>query len=150
METLISQFPDDYKDFFRNLIEYTISLGYNLRFNSKITSADFIKSKHGKTIMRIGAYGDLPALCIRFDGLPVCSGIFQEAAIYSKEHGFCKQCNRCDGSKGIKYKLSDGSVIVGSCQSIRDIPTYIAEDFSLIKETLKIQDEYLIKLYAKS
>ena len=153
LDTLISKFPDEYRIFFREIAEHAISLGYNPRFNDKISYADFVKSKHGKTILKISPYPNcsllrLPALNMRFDGLPVCHGIFQEAAEFSANAEHCIKCNKCGGSRKIKYTLSDGSEIFGCCQHIRDIPSYSIENLSEIKDALKTQDDYLMSLIA--
>jgi len=146
LEKLINTFPNDYKKFFWELTEYAVSLGYYPKLNASETIAEFGKSKHGKTIMRINTNGDsqAPGIRMRFDGLSVCFGIFQGAAEDSNKE--CMNCNRCDRKKGIKYILPDGSEIIGACQEKRILPSYGIDNINELKEAIKEQDEYLMSL----
>ena len=152
LEDLISKFPDEYKNFFREIFDYLVSLGYNPKFSANLGSAEFSKSKHGRSIMKVyPPYNPdgMPHLRLRFDGLPVCTGLFEEAVEIMRSN--CERCNhydRCNGANAIKYTMSNGSEVLGSCQPIRDIPKYSVDELPLIKDALKIQDIYLMGLYA--
>ena len=158
LDNFILENPEEYRGFVKELAEYAISLGYNPKFQKNISCVDFIKSKNGRTIMKIyancnphGLASDgKPHLRIRFDGLPICTGLFEEAAklCHSVCMAHCNSQSNCNRANAIKYTLSDNSVVLGTCQQIRDIPKYNIEDLPLIKESLKIQDAYLMELYA--
>ena len=152
LDTIISAVSDDYRDSFRQVAEYAISLGYNPKLNAKKTYADFIKSKHGKTLMKIDTDPKFPPrLAIRFDALPVYSGIFLEAIEYRvdllEQMGHkvrCWGCKKCDGTIGYKYKLSDGREGFLCGRGVIDIPSFAAEHISKIKDALKVQDDFLM------
>jgi len=152
LENVISKFPSEYRESFRNIIEYVISLGYNPKVNAGETYADFVKNKHGKVIMKIeNGYEKppmpkLPRMNIRLDALPVLAGIFQEAILHFKE-SHCLKCGKCDGKYGLKYILLNGKEVY-TCRHTIYIPSFNADNITIIKETLKLQDEYLIKHYS--
>jgi hypothetical protein len=148
-EKIIGAIPVNSREAYREVAEYIMSLGYNPRLNGGETYADFIKSKHRKTIMKIET-GKTPRLAIRFDALPVCSGIFKEA-VEKRKMSYCPKCKyKCNGNNGIskKYVLPDGRECY-ICNVVIDIPAFNAENVSKIKEVLKIQDEHLMSLIPK-
>jgi len=144
LNNVISKFSKEYQGLFREIAEYIISLGYNPKVNAGETYADFIKSKHGKTIMKIEMGYDnpsIPRLSIRFDALPVCSGIFQEAIEHFIER--CSRCRKCTGKLGNKYVLPDGREIF-PCRAVIYMPFFNADNLSEVKDALKMQDDFLM------
>jgi len=149
LDHVISKFSDEYKALFQEITEHIISLGYTAKVNVKETYADFVKSKHGKTIMKIECGYDnpqIPRLSIRFDALPVCSGHFQEAIEHFIEG--CPSCRKCNGRFGNKYVLSDGREVF-PCRATIYMPFFNTDTLSEVKEALSIQDDFLIKHHSK-
>jgi len=152
LENVISKFPKEHQELFRDIAEYVISLGYNPKVNAKETYADFVKSKHGKIILKIECGYEkppatkIPRLNIRFDVLPKLFGIFEDALLqFKKSH--CPKCGKCHGKFGLKYTLSNGNEVY-TCRSTIYIPSFDTNNMPEIKEVLKAQDEHLIRLYA--
>ena len=151
LDNVISKFPDEYKELFKEIVEYVISLGYNPKVNINETYVDFVKSKHGKIIMKIECGYEkspaikIPRLNIRFDALPNLYGIFEEAVLYYKKVN-CSRCGKCDGKHGLKYILSNKNEVY-ICRYTIYIPTFNITNILLIKEALKIQDHYLMDMY---
>ena len=152
LNNVISKFPNEYQELYRDITEHVISLGYNPKVNAGETYADFVKSKHGKIIMKIECGYEkppllkIPRLNIRFDVLSILSGIFEDAFLqYKKSH--CPKCGKCDGKFGVKYILSSKNEVY-TCRSTIYIPSFDACNLTEIKEVLKTQDEHLIKLYS--
>jgi hypothetical protein len=146
LEKIISALPENRQEAFREIAEYVMSLGYSPKMNPRGTYADFVKSKHKKTIMKIDTIGDTPRLAIRFDAIPVCFGILQEAVEKrAKECGKYNSCSKCDGSGEYlkKYTLPNGRECY-ICNAVIDIPAFNVENIPEIKEALRIQDEFLM------
>ena len=142
LDSVISKFLDEYRDLYRELVEYVVSLGYSAKVNAKETYADFVKSKHGKTIMKIECGYENPAiprLSIRFDALSVCSGNFQKAIERFIEG--CPNCRKCNGRFGNRYLLSDGREVF-PCRATIYMPSFGLLE---VKEALKLQDDFLMK-----
>jgi hypothetical protein len=142
LDNVICKFSKENQELFRELTEYIVSLGYNPKVNARET--DFIKSKHGKTIMKIETgYGSspVPRLNIRFDAMPVCIGIFQEAIEHFIER--CSRCRKCTGKLGNKYVLPDGRETF-PCRAVIYMPFFNADNLSEVKDALKMQDDFLM------
>ena len=151
LDNVISKFPAEYQESYRGITEYVISLGYNPKVNAGETYADFVKSKHGKIIMKIECgyekppASKIPRLNIRFDVLPTLFGMFEDAFLqFKKSH--CPKCGKCNGKFGLKYMLSNENEVY-TCRSTIYIPSFNTDNISEIKEVLKAQDEHLIRLY---
>ena len=152
LENVISKFPAEYQELYRNIAEYVISLGYSPKVNAGETYADFVKSKHGKIIMKIECGYEkppalkIPRINIRFDVLPNLSGMFEDAVLqFKKSH--CPKCGKCNGTFGVKYTLSNEKEVY-TCRSTIYMPSFDTNNLSEIKEVLKAQDEHLVRLYA--
>ena len=151
LNQVITALPDKYREAFRGVAEYTVSLGYAPKLNAKGTYADFVKSKHGKTILKIDTAASPPRLAIRFDTLLEYSGMFQEAVenrvdLLEKSDWFkgsCHGCGKCDGTQGYAYALNDGRKGFFCGSGVIDLPPFDDESISAIKDALKAEDDYL-------
>ena len=149
---IINAISGDNKSAFREVAEYAISLGYMPKLNANETYADFIKSKVKKMIMKIDTdFKYPPRLAINFFAIPEYTGIFAEAIEFRvhllAQHGHtarCWGCKKCDGTRGYQYKFPDGREIFLCGAGAIDIPSFGAENVTLIKNALKIQDEFLM------
>ncbi|MDR0324689.1 MAG: hypothetical protein LBI19_01165 [Oscillospiraceae bacterium] len=152
LQKILFALPDDYREAYREVAEYAMSLGYNPKLNPGETYADFVKSKNRRTVMKIDTNGQ-PRLAVRFDALPVCTGIFEEAVEHRRKPCITREynhCARCEGTWGSKYTLPDGKEYV-ICSTVIDIPAFSvsnisADSISAVKEALKVQDDYLMSL----
>ena len=151
LETIISALPDYSQGAFREIAEYAMSLGYTPKLNKKNTYADFIKSKHKKTIMKIDAAYQAPRLAVRFNALPVCTGIFQMAVEERlKICGSYGSCKTCAGTFGDIYTLPNGkkvricNAVIDVYSAVSSIPFFSAANIAEIKEALKLQDDFLM------
>ena len=146
LDNVIAKFPGEYQPIYREIIDYAVSLGYTAKINKNETYADFIKSKHGKIIMKIecGYKGSqIPRLNLRLDAMHPYEGIFKKAL----EHriSFCQHCNRCHGSIGIKYVFPNGETGY-VCSATIYLPDFSANDIPAVKNALMIQDTFLIQI----
>lgn len=152
IDKLISAISKDDQKPFREVAEYVVTLGYNPKLNGKETYADFIKSKHGKTIMKIDIDPRFPPrLAIRCDALPAWSGIFYKALekrvdlLEGMGHTVrCWGCGKCDGTIGYAYSLTDGREGFLCGRGVIDLPTFSSENVAEVKEALKVQDDFLM------
>ena len=157
LNKIITALPDNCRETFREVAEYAVLLGYMPKLNAKETYADFIKSKHGRTILKIDINAAPPRLALRFDALRVYSGIFQEAVENrvnllegcSWFTGNCHNCGKCDRTQGYSYELSDGRKGFFCGSGVIDMPLFGDEHIAEIKNALKTQDDYLMSLFAK-
>ena len=106
LDNVISKFPDEYQPIYREIVDYTVSLGYTAKVNAKETYADFIKSKHGKIRVKIECgyekppASKIPRLNIRFDVLPRLFGMFEDASLqFKKSH--CHKCGKGNVNTGV-------------------------------------------------
>ena len=150
LETIISALPDYSQKAFREVAEYAISLGYTPKLNKKKTYADFIKSKHKKTIMKIDTAYQAPRLAVKFNALPVCTGIFQKAVEERlKICGSYESCKKCGRTFGDLYTMPNGkeiricNAVIDVYSAVSDIPFLSAVNIAEIKEALKLQDDFL-------
>ena len=157
LHKIITALSSERRESFREVAEYAVSLGYMPKLNAKGTYADFIKSKHGRTILKIDINAVPPRLALRFDALRVYSGIFQEA-VESRVNllerfewftGNCHNCGKCDRTQGYSYELSDGRKGFFCGAGVIDMPFFGDEHIAEIKDALKTQDDYLMSLFAK-
>ncbi|MCL1827541.1 MAG: hypothetical protein FWG20_05800 [Candidatus Cloacimonetes bacterium] len=156
LNKIISDLPDDYKEAFREVAEYAISLGYKpVLKGSRNTYVDFIKSKVKKMIMKIDTDPKFPPrLAIKFFALNKYTGIFNDAIIFRiatwDRLGYktkCGGCGHCDGTIGYKFSLHSGRNGFLCGNSVLDLPGFCADHIVAVKEALQVQDEFFMKNY---
>lgn len=158
LNKIISALPDNCRELFREVAEYAVFLEYKPKLNAKETYADFIKSKHGRTILKIETAANPPRLAMRFDALPVYSGIFREAIEnrvnlleqFDWFKGSCHGCGKCDRTQGYTYELPDGRKGFFCGSGVIDLPSFSNENIAEIKNALKTQDNYFMNLFVQA
>jgi len=146
LDNVIAKFPDEYQPIYREIIDYAVSLGYTAKINKNETYADFIKSKHGKIIMKIecGYKGSqIPRINLRLDAMHPYEGILMKAM--ESRISFCRQCNKCHGSVGIKYSFPNGETGY-ICSATIYLPDFSANDVPAVKNVLMKQDIFLMQI----
>ena len=155
-ETIIA-LPNEYQKEFREIAEYTISLGYMPV--KKGTYTDFVKSKVKRTILKIDFNPKIPRLGMKFYAIPEYTGIFGEAIKNALEYysklkyeikPYCTGCmqrrnGRCKEPQGYIISLPDGKQGFICGFGMITLPSFTEENVREIKEALKIQDEFFMK-----
>ena len=160
LDKIINALPDNYRKTFREIAEYTISLGYTpVLKGTKKNYADFSKNKINRTILKIDAGPTPPRLAMKFYAFPEYTGVFHDAIEKSiMEHSrlkyeiksHCTGCmqrknGRCNEPEGYNISLPDGKQGFICGFGIMSLPSFSDENISEVKAALKAQDDYFIK-----
>lgn len=154
----IAQFPNESQSIYKEIAEYTLSLGYKpawikVRQKGKsVNSASLSFSKHasGKS-MTILKINPKPSLSLKFYASKVYSEIFKlgiQRVIeeFNGRYTGCYGCGKCTGElEGYTYVYSDGRKIF-RCggELIRLTKPILPEHINEMKVLLKTQDEYFV------
>ena len=152
LEKIIAALPDAYKESFREVAEYAISLGYMPALKGGQTYVDFSKSRIGRTILKIDVNPKSPRLAMKFFAIPVYTGIFEcavtERLAYWHKLEYeakCFNCGKCDGTQGYTVTLPDGRQGFLCGFGMLSLPSFGEEHMVVVKEALRIQDEFFTR-----
>jgi len=151
---LLAAIPEECRNAYREVAEYTITLGYIPTIKGAHDSyADFSKSKVKKTLLKIDTDPHFPPrLAMKFFATHSYSALFQQAvearlAQFTK-FGYgtgCGSCGKCDGTHGYTYTYPDGKQVFLCGRELLDLPSFSADNVSEVKEALRRQDELFVK-----
>jgi len=155
LEKIITALPAEYRENYREVAEYAISLGYTPSVKGvREDYADFTGSKTKKKILKINTDPKFsPCLSIKFYALPNSeySAYFQKAIddrILTwkrlKYKFSCFGCGKCDGTEGYIITLPDNEKGFLCGFGLLPLPLLNAENITEVKEALRIQHEYFI------
>jgi hypothetical protein len=159
-DKILSNLPDDCREYYCDIADYAISLGYMPVLNKGETYTDFLKNKINRYILKITANPkakkDSHWIALQFYALHEYTGIFKTALdkrisiLKSMGHEpGCWGCGKCDGTWGYQFIRSDGKQGFLCGAGVLQFPWFSAENVSEVKEALKIQDDYLMKHFSK-
>jgi len=165
----ISKFPDESKSVFTEIAEYAVFLGYTpkwvkVRANGKAVNGDsltFSKAKVKRTLLKIRKGNrfnrDMPCLVLTFFASSDYSDIFKQG-IKQVIEGFdgkytgCYGCGKCENGKlqGYVYIYPDGKKVFRCGGDLIELPPISAGNVPEIRQLMKKQDEYFLKLVKRS
>ncbi len=154
LEKVIGALPDGLKESYQEVAEYAMSLGYMPALKGvRQDYVDFTKSRVKKSILKISSNPNFWELAMKFYALPEYSGIFSEALkmrlAYWSKLGYeakCFGCGNCDGTLGYGIRVSDGKQGFLCGYGVVPLPKFNAENVAEVKDALRQQDEFFIKL----
>jgi len=164
LESYLDGIREEFRSMFWELAQYADALGYRpVRNKTKEMSLDFRKSSCRATIMKMaehesghGSYGygerDRPELRLKFYASREYSQIFREGIRtvienFNGRYTGCYGCGRCKGEpQGYVYIYPDGRRVFRCGSELISIFDYSAEDLPEIKNLLRAQDEYFVRL----
>lgn len=153
LEKIITALPEDYRESYREVADYAISLGYMPVLKGvREDYADFVKGKIKRTILKINTNPDYRWIAIKFYAIPSYSGIFQDALnerlAYWTKLGYaarCFGCGKCDGTHGYSLILPDGTQGFLCGFGVIPLPTFTSEHIAEVKDALRAQDEFYLQ-----
>ncbi|ADL52978.1 hypothetical protein [Clostridium cellulovorans] len=157
LKDFISKLPESYREMFREIAEYAISLGYTpKKTKTKEFILDFSKSKVKRTIMKLeirdnSIKDNKPGLRLKFYANKGYSEIFNQGIQrvieeYDGRYTGCYGCGRCKGElEGYTYTYSDGKKIFRCGSELISIHNFGPENISELKALIKGQDEFFMK-----
>lgn len=165
IDTIIDKTPDEYKSVFKEIAEYTVSLGYipsikGAKEQYVSFSKGYSKPKINRTILKIVV--DLPKesphIEMKFFAVnPPYSPFFRKAIEnwidtwgFGQFNHYCKHCGNCNGIQLYYSTYPDGEEKF-TCGAISLIymPPVSIENVDEIKNALKMQDDFYIKMYTR-
>lgn len=157
LNDFISDLPEGYQEMFRDIAEYSISLGYTpKKTKSKDFALDFSKSKVKRTIMKMEVHDNAikmngPGLRLKFYANKDYSDIFKQGIQrvieeFNGKYTGCYGCGRCKGElEGYTYIYSDGKKVFRCGGELIAIHNFSQKNISEIKMLIKEQDEFFMK-----
>ena len=157
LQGFISELPECYQEIFKDIAEYSISLGYTpKKTKSKDFALDFSKSKVKRTIMKMEIHSNAikkngPGLRLKFYANEGYSEIFNMGIKkvieeFDGKYTGCYGCGKCRGElEGYTYSYADGRRVFRCGNELISIPNFSHENISEIKELIKGQDEFFMK-----
>lgn len=157
LNSFLLELPERYREIFRELGEYAISLGYRpKRTKSKDFTLDFSKNKVKRTILKMevhdnGQKSNSPGLRLKFYATEAYSKIFRDGVQtvieeFNGKYTGCYGCGRCKGKlEGYIFTYPDGKEVFRCGNELIAIHDFDAHDIPEIKALLKTQDEFFCK-----
>lgn len=159
LKNFILELPENYRDMFRDIAEYSISLGYTpKRTKSKDFALDFSKNKVKRTIMKMEIHDNAirmnnPGLRLKFYANKEYSNIFKQGIQrvveeFDGKYTGCYGCGKCKGElEGYTYTYDDGKEIFRCGGELISIHNFSAENIPEIKTLMRAQDEFFTNIY---
>ncbi len=157
LKDFISELPELYREMFKDIADYTISLGYTpKKTKSKDFALDFSKSKVKRTILKMEIHDNAkkesaPGLRLKFYASKNYSDIFKLGVQkvveeFNGKYTGCYGCGRCKGElEGYIFTYIDGSSVFRCGNELIAIHNFSSNNVPEIKSLLKVQDEFFIK-----
>ena len=157
LNDFINELPEIYQEMFKDIAEYTISLGYTpKKTKSKDFVLDFSKSKVKRTILKMEIHDNAkkengPGLRLKFYASKDYSDIFKKGVQkvieeFNGKYTGCYGCGRCKGELGgYTFIYSNGTNVFRCGNELIAIHNFSSKNVAEIKSLLKAQDEFFIK-----
>jgi hypothetical protein len=157
LKDFILELPQNYREMFQDIAEFSISLGYTpKKTKSKDFALDFSKSKVKRTIMKMEINHNAkkkngPGLRLKFYANKDYSDIFKQGIQrvieeFDGKYTGCYGCGRCKGElEGYTYTYADGKKVFRCGGELIAIHNFSQKNISEIKSLIKGQDEFFMK-----
>lgn len=158
LNDFISELTESYREMFRDIAEYSISLGYTpKKTKSKDFVLDFFKSKINRTILKMEIHNNAikmngPGLRLKFYANKDYSDIFKQGIQrviedFNGKYTGCYGCGRCKSElEGYTYTYPDGKKVFRCGSELITIHNFNSKNISEIKALIKGQDEFFMRV----
>jgi len=154
LNDFFNELPEVYQEMFKDIADYTISLGYTpKKTKSKNFAIDFSKSKVKRTILKLEIHENAnqenpPGLRLKFYASKEYSDIFKNSVQkvieeFNGKYTGCYGCGRCKRElEGYNFTYSNGTSVFRCGNELISIHNFSSKNVPEIKSLIKVQDEF--------